>query len=73
MVSITWSSLQIDDGFLDLRNASFSEGFANERVEALMTTPGFSTDPSPAFAANFTPTLSAAQVETLVVQNETLA
>lgn len=38
--------LQFDDGFLDLRDNSFSDGFVNERVEAFMTGPGFSTDPA---------------------------
>ena len=65
--------LQFDDGFLDLRDDNFSEGFADDRIEALMTTPGFSTDPDPAFASNFTPTPSTAQVETLVVEQETPA
>ena len=63
--------LQFDDGFLDLRDNNFSEGYADDRVEALLTTPGFSTDPDPAFASNFAPSPSIAQVETLVVESET--
>jgi hypothetical protein len=62
--------LQFDDGFLDFRDQSFSDGYANERVEALMTTPGYSNDPSPAFAATFATTASTAQVETLVIESE---
>jgi hypothetical protein len=60
--------LQFDDGFLDLRDNSFSDGFANDRVEALVTRPGFSTDPAPSFAT----TVSTAQVENLVVAAETI-
>ena len=59
------------DGSLDLHDQSFTEGFANDRVEALMTTPGFSTDPDPAFAVNFATAPSTPQVETLVVESET--
>jgi Ca2+-binding RTX toxin-like protein len=61
--------LQFDDGFLDFRDGSFSEGFANERVEALITRPGFSTDPAPAFV----PAVSVAQIENLVTEGETTA
>ena len=59
--------LQFDDGFLDLRDSSFNEGYANERVEALMTRPGYSTDPDPTFVAP----ISVAQVEGLVTESET--
>jgi large repetitive protein len=65
--------LQFDDGFLDLADDSFTEGYANDRVEALMTRDGFSTNPTPDFAATFTGAPSTAQVETLVVESETQA
>jgi hypothetical protein len=59
--------LQFDDGYLDLGNSSFTDGYANERVEALMTRPGYSTDPDPTFVAP----ISVAQVEGLVTESET--
>jgi Ca2+-binding RTX toxin-like protein len=39
--------LQFNNGFLDLGDNSFNEGYANARVAALMTRPGFTTDPDP--------------------------
>jgi Ca2+-binding RTX toxin-like protein len=59
--------LQFDDGFLDLADDSFTDGYASERVEALMTRPGYSTDPDPTFVAP----ISVAQVESLVTESET--
>jgi Ca2+-binding RTX toxin-like protein len=60
--------LQFDDGFFDVASRTFNEGYANDRVEALMTRDGFSTDPSPDFV---TP-VSVAQVENLVTPGETV-
>ncbi|MEZ5866177.1 MAG: Ig-like domain-containing protein [Geminicoccaceae bacterium] len=43
--------LQFDDGVFDARNGQFTEGaFATPAVEALVTSPGFSTDPEPILA-----------------------
>lgn len=43
--------LQFDDGVFDARNGQFSDGeFATAEVEALVTSPGSSTDPEPLLA-----------------------
>ncbi len=43
--------LQFDDGVFDARNGQFTEGaFATAEVEALVTSPGFTTDPEPFLA-----------------------
>jgi hypothetical protein len=57
--------LQFDDGFFDVASRTFNaDAFATDAVEALVTSPGFSTDPAaPVPGASF----SANQVESLVV------
>jgi Ca2+-binding RTX toxin-like protein len=61
--------LQFDDGFLNLATNSFTDGYANDRVEALMTSEGFATAAGP----SATQAISMAQVETLVTEAETIA
>ena len=61
--------LQFDDGVLDDRTGTFTPGgYATPAVEALVTTPGFTTNPGP--FQPFTPSVSQPQVESLVVVGE---
>jgi Ca2+-binding RTX toxin-like protein len=62
--------LQFEDGFLDARDDSFTEGYANERVEALMTGDNFSTDPESPLAVEVA---SITQGETLVIEGDSIA
>ena len=58
--------LQFDDGVYEVASRKFTAGaYATPEVEALVTSDGFSTNPGP-----ITPSVSVAQVETLVVQGE---
>jgi len=42
--------LQFDDGFFDVAEDSFDDGYASATLEALLTSPKFTNDPTPAFA-----------------------
>lgn len=59
--------LQFENGFLDLAKGSFSEGYANDQVEALLTSDGFFTNPVPTVPCQPS---TAQVVEVLVVESE---